>query len=71
MSPETPKKDMIVVKKLCKSFNGVDVLKELDATIHQAEIVSVVGPSGTGKSTFLRCLNLLETPNSEIGRAHV
>ncbi len=64
MSPETPKKDMIVVKKLCKSFNGVDVLKELDATIHQAEIVSVVGPSGTGKSTFLRCLNLLETPDS-------
>ena len=60
---ESPK-DMVVVKGLCKSFNGVNVLRNLDATIKQGEIVSIVGPSGTGKSTFLRCLNLLETPDS-------
>ncbi len=60
---ESPK-DMVVVKGLCKSFNGVNVLRDLDATIKQGEIVSIVGPSGTGKSTFLRCLNLLETPDS-------
>ncbi len=57
-------KDMIVVRGLCKDFSGVPVLKNLDAVIKQGEIVSIVGPSGAGKSTFLRCLNLLETPDS-------
>lgn len=61
-APES--KSMIVVRGLCKSFNGVSVLKDLDATINKGEIVSIVGPSGAGKSTFLRCLNLLETPDS-------
>lgn len=57
-------KSMIVVKGLCKNFGGVPVLKDLDATINKGEIVSIIGPSGAGKSTFLRCLNLLETPDS-------
>ncbi len=59
-------KNMIVVKGLCKNFGGVPVLKDLDATINKGEIVSIVGPSGAGKSTFLRCLNLLETPDSGV-----
>lgn len=63
MSPDAPIKPMIEIKGLCKSFNGVPVLRNLDATIYQGEIVSIVGPSGAGKSTFLRCLNLLETPD--------
>jgi polar amino acid transport system ATP-binding protein len=61
---QAPVKNMITVKGLCKSYNGVPVLKDLDATINRGEIVSIVGPSGAGKSTFLRCLNLLETPDS-------
>ena len=63
MSPDAPIRSMIEVKGLCKTFNGVHVLRNLDATINKGEIVSIVGPSGAGKSTFLRCLNLLETPD--------
>ncbi len=40
----------------------MQVLKGVSETIHSGEVVSVIGPSGGGKSTFLRCLNLLETP---------
>ena len=53
---------MISVKKLKKSFHGVEVLKGIDAEIDRGEVVCVIGPSGSGKSTFLRCLNLLEKP---------
>jgi ABC-type polar amino acid transport system ATPase subunit len=38
------------------------VLKDINAEIHKGEVISIIGPSGTGKSTFLRCLNLLERP---------
>ena len=53
---------LIQVKELCKSFDGVDVLKNITTTIKKGEVVFVVGPSGSGKSTFLRCMNLLEEP---------
>lgn len=53
---------MIKVENLHKSFDDVDVLKGIDATVNQGEVVVVIGPSGSGKSTFLRCLNLLEKP---------
>ncbi|MCQ2388980.1 MAG: amino acid ABC transporter ATP-binding protein [Kiritimatiellae bacterium] len=54
---------MIAVSHLRKSFGGVAVLKDVNVEIAKGEVVSVVGPSGTGKSTFLRCLNRLETPD--------
>ena len=54
---------MISVENLQKSFNGVEVLKGLDAQINKGDVVCVIGPSGSGKSTFLRCLNLLEAPD--------
>ena len=54
---------MISVRHLQKSFNGVEVLKDVNAEIGRGEVISVIGPSGTGKSTFLRCLNRLETPD--------
>ena len=54
---------MISVRHLQKSFNGVEVLRDVNAEIEKGEVISVIGPSGTGKSTFLRCLNRLETPD--------
>ena len=54
---------MIQVSHLKKTYsNGLEVLKDVNATIAKGEVISIIGPSGTGKSTFLRCLNLLETP---------
>ena len=49
---------------LTKSFGSVGVLKGVDLQVHQGEALAIIGPSGGGKSTFLRCLNLLETPDS-------
>lgn len=53
---------LIKVENLKKNFGKLEVLKGINQTIYQGEVVSVIGPSGGGKSTFLRCLNLLETP---------
>ena len=53
---------LIETKNLKKSFGKLEVLKGIDEKIYKGEVVSIIGPSGGGKSTFLRCLNLLETP---------
>ena len=55
---------MISVKNLCKSFNGMEVLKGISTDIKKGDVVCIIGPSGSGKSTFLRCLNMLEKPDS-------
>jgi len=55
---------MISVRHLQKSYNGVPVLRDVNAEINKGEVISIIGPSGTGKSTFLRCLNRLETPDA-------
>lgn len=54
---------MIKVEHLSKSFNGVPVFENLNFQAKKGEVVSIIGPSGTGKSTFLRCINFLETPD--------
>jgi ABC-type polar amino acid transport system ATPase subunit len=51
---------MIEVEDLWKNFDQVEVLRGISTAIHEGETVSVIGPSGGGKSTFLRCLNRLE-----------
>ena len=55
---------MIEIKDLKKSFGSLKVLKGISQTIDDKEVLCVIGPSGGGKSTFLRCLNRLETPDS-------
>ncbi len=54
--------ELIKTVDLYKSFGRLGVLKGVSETIRTGEVVSIIGPSGGGKSTFLRCLNLLETP---------
>lgn len=53
---------LIQVQNLHKSFGDIEVLKGIDAEIHKGDVVVIIGASGSGKSTFLRCLNKLEEP---------
>lgn len=54
--------EMIKTVDLHKSFGDLKVLTGVNQTVEKGEVVSIIGPSGGGKSTFLRCLNLLEKP---------
>ena len=54
---------MIEVRHLSKRFGKLTVLNDISTSFSAKEVVSIIGPSGGGKSTFLRCLNLLETPS--------
>ena len=56
--------ELIRVEDLHKSFGSLKVLSGITETIHKGEVVSLIGASGSGKSTFLRCLNRLEEPTS-------
>ena len=51
----------INAKNIWKKFNNLEVLKGIDLEVNEGEVVAVIGPSGGGKSTLLRCLNKLET----------
>jgi octopine/nopaline transport system ATP-binding protein len=52
------------VKGIRKSFGALEVLKGISLEAHQGDVISILGASGSGKSTFLRCINLLETPDA-------
>jgi len=54
--------ELLRIEGLKKSFGNLEVLKGLSTTIRTGEVVVMIGPSGGGKSTFLRCMNLLEQP---------
>lgn len=56
--------EILKVVNLRKNFGQREVLKGIDLSVNKGEVVSIIGSSGSGKSTFLRCLNLLETPTS-------
>ena len=51
------------VKNIHKSFGQHEVLKGISVDAHEGDVISILGASGSGKSTFLRCINLLETPD--------
>lgn len=55
---------MIRVEHLKMTYGSLEVLKDVNTTIQKGEVISIIGPSGTGKSTFMRCLNLLEQPTA-------
>jgi len=59
--PSTP---ALSVKNISKSFGGKQILKGISLDAHQGDVISILGASGSGKSTFLRCINLLETPDT-------
>lgn len=53
---------ILEIKNLKKSYGENQVLKDISLTVHKGEVISIIGSSGSGKSTFLRSINLLETP---------
>jgi arginine/ornithine transport system ATP-binding protein len=61
--------DTLIVEDIHKSFGAVEVLRGISLTAREHDVISILGSSGSGKSTFLRCINLLEMPTS--GRIHL
>ena len=55
---------MIEVEHLKKNYGEKEILKDISETVDKGQVISIIGPSGAGKSTFLRCLNVLETPTA-------
>ncbi len=55
---------MITINHLRKEYENATPLKDVCATINKGDVISIIGPSGTGKSTLIRCINRLETPTS-------
>ena len=53
--------NLLEVKNLKKSFENLEVLKNISLSVAESEVISILGPSGSGKSTFLRCMTMLET----------
>ena len=54
---------LLEMKNIKKSFNGVEVLKDISLTVEKGEVLGIIGPSGSGKSTLLRCATNLEPPD--------
>ena len=62
---DTPDDTPIIrISHLKKSYGTLDVLQDINLDVHRGKVISIIGPSGTGKSTFLRCLNRLEQPTA-------
>lgn len=56
--------EAVVVDNLHKNFGQLEVLRGVSLRAHEGDVLSIIGSSGSGKSTFLRCINLLELPTS-------
>lgn len=53
----------VKISHLSKSFDDVEVLRDISITVEKGQTISILGPSGSGKSTLLRCINWLEIPD--------
>ena len=51
---------LLEIRDLHKSYGDVEVLKGVDCTMAQGDVISIIGSSGSGKTTMLRCINMLE-----------
>ena len=56
----------LTVSNIRKAYAGIEVLKGISLDAHEGDVISILGASGSGKSTFLRCINLLETPDAGV-----
>jgi ABC-type histidine transport system ATPase subunit len=63
MSTGNGRAEAVVVRDLHKNFGPLEVLKGISMSAREGDVVSIIGASGSGKSTFLRCINLLELPS--------
>ena len=61
---DSTQRPAIDIQDLHKSYGSLEVLKGVSLTARQGEVIAIIGGSGSGKSTFLRCINLLEHPNA-------
>ena len=52
--------NLLEMKHIKKSFDGLEVLKDISLTVSEGQVLSIIGPSGSGKSTLLRCATMLE-----------
>ncbi|PKU24389.1 ABC transporter ATP-binding protein [Telmatospirillum siberiense] len=64
MTPRSSAPEALVVRDIYKRYGSHEVLKGVSLTAHEHDVVAILGSSGAGKSTFLRCINFLEAPNS-------
>ena len=55
---------MLELKNIRKSFGSLEVLKGIDLVVRDGDVLALLGPSGTGKTTLLRCINFLEKPQT-------
>lgn len=61
---------ILEVEHICKSFEQTEVLKDISFSLEKSQVLSIIGSSGSGKTTMLRCLNFLETPDKGVIRVH-
>ena len=61
----------LVIRDLCKSFGDHEVLKGVSLEARAGDVISIIGSSGSGKSTFLRCINFLEQPSQGLSLIHI
>jgi polar amino acid transport system ATP-binding protein len=63
IEPTSAKLPIVRIEDLHKAYQGTEVLKGISLTVQEQEVVVIIGPSGTGKSTLLRCINMLTVPD--------